>query len=165
MPYSFSLEAILAIGLNNAIGNKGTLPWHIPSELQLFKRITEGHALIMGKTTFASLPSLLSNRHHIVLTNSMPETDGVHIASSMSEALKKAESLNVEKVFLIGGVSVFHEAMNECAVIHVSRIMLAPEADTYFTFNPQHHRIDTSLCFRDPSTQVDILYQRYGRIS
>ena len=165
MSYSFSLEAILAIGSNNAIGNKGTLPWHIPSELRLFKSITEGHALIMGKTTFASLPSTLSNRHHIVLSNTMHATDGVHIASSMSEALIKAEKLDVEKVFVIGGVSVFHDAIHECSVIHISRIMLTPEADTFYTFNPLHHRIDASLCFRDPSTQVDILYQRYRRIS
>jgi dihydrofolate reductase len=164
MSYSFSLEAILAIGLNDAIGNKGALPWHIPSELRLFKSITEGHTIIMGKNTFASLPSLLSNRHHIIISNSMPVTDGVHIVSSMSEALNKADELHSEKVFLIGGVSVFHEALHECSVIHVSRIMLTPEADTYFTFNPQHHRIDTSLCFRDPSTQVDVIYQRYGRI-
>ncbi|MBM4173042.1 MAG: dihydrofolate reductase [Ignavibacteria bacterium] len=164
MSYSFSLEAILAIGLNDAIGNRGTLPWHIPSELRLFKSITEGHTLIMGKNTFASLPSLLSNRHHIILSNTMPVTDGVHIVPSMSAALKKADELHSEKVLLIGGVSVFHEALHECSVIHVSRVMLAPEADTFYAFNPLHHRIDESVCFRDPSTHVDIIYQKYKRI-
>ena len=56
MSHSFSLEAILAIARNNAIGLDGKLPWHLPVELKLFKEVTMHHALIMGRKTFESLP-------------------------------------------------------------------------------------------------------------
>lgn len=164
MSRTFSLEAILAIGLNNAMGMNGTLPWHLPSELHLFKQITEGHALIMGRRTFESLPHLLPNRHHIIISKTLSFKDGPTIVPTLDEALHIAHTLDVEKVFLIGGVNIFEEAIHTCSVIHLSRIMLSPNADIYFQFVPIYHRIAASLCFQDPSTKTDIIYQCYEKI-
>ena len=93
MSHSFSLEAILAIARNNAIGLDGKLPWHLSTELQLFKSITMHHALIMGRRTFESLPGILPNREHIIITQSLNSILGVHIATSVNHALSIAESV------------------------------------------------------------------------
>lgn len=60
--------AVVARADNGVIGRDGGLPWHIPADLQHFKRLTLGKPMIMGRRTFASLPGLLPGRRHIVLT-------------------------------------------------------------------------------------------------
>ena len=160
MSHSFSLEAILAIARNNAIGLDGKLPWHLSTELQLFKSITMHHALIMGRRTFESLPGILPNREHIIITQSLNSILGVHIATSVNHALSIAESLAPQKVFVIGGKRIFDELIPQCNAIHVSRIMRAFNADTFYDFNFQGYTIEQSHSLRDDETGTDILYQK-----
>jgi dihydrofolate reductase len=161
MSQTFSLEAILAIAMNNAIGLQGKLPWHLPSELNLFKEITSGHTLIMGRRTFESLPGILPNREHIVISQSMKALPGIHNASSTDHALSIAGQLSSQKVFVIGGGQVFDALLSKCSVLHVSRIMLEPDADTLYTIDLRGFRIDASHTMRDARQGIDILYQRY----
>lgn len=161
MSHSFSLEAILAIDRNNAIGLHGKLPWHLPSELKLFKEITMHHALIMGRTTFESLPGLLPNREHIIISNTMQMIPGIHIASSVEHALSIAEELVQEKVFVIGGKGIFDALIPRCNAIHVSRIMGEFKADIFYDLNLAKHTIEQSYSLRDAETGIDILYQKY----
>ena len=160
MSHSFSLEAILAIARNNAIGLDGKLPWHLSTELQLFKSITMHHALIMGRRTFESLPGILPNREHIIITQSLNSILGVHIATSVNHALSIAESLAPQKVFVIGGKRIFDELIPQCNAIHVSRIMREFNADTFYDFNFQGYTIEQSHSLRDDETGTDILYQK-----
>jgi len=160
MSHSFSLEAILAIARNNAIGLDGKLPWHLPVELKLFKEITMHHALIMGRKTYESLPGILPNREHIIISQSLNSIHGVHIATSVNHALLIAESLAPQKVFVIGGKRIFDELIPHCNAIHVSRIMREFNADTYYDFNFQGYTIDQSHSLHDVETGTDILYQK-----
>jgi dihydrofolate reductase len=160
MSDSFSLEAILAIARNNAIGLDGKLPWHLPVELKLFKEVTMRHVLIMGRKTYESLPGRLPNREHIIISQSLTSIHGVHIAISVEHALSIAESLAPQKVFVIGGKRIFDELIPQCNVIHVSRIMKEYNADTYYDFNYQGYTIDQSHSLRDVETGTDILYQK-----
>ncbi len=161
MSHSFSLEAILAIDRNNAIGLHGKLPWHLPSELKLFKEITMNHALIMGRTTFESLPGPLPNREHIIISNTMHQIPGMHLASSVEHALSLAKELTKEKVFVIGGKGVFDALIPRCNVIHVSRIMGEFKADTFYELKLTEHTIEQSYSLRDAEAGTDILYQKY----
>ena len=63
-----NLSLIVAIGKNREIGKNNKLLWHIKEDLQFFKEKTIGKTIIMGEKTFYSLPGILSNRKHIVLT-------------------------------------------------------------------------------------------------
>jgi dihydrofolate reductase len=160
MSYSFSLEAILAIAQNNSIGLDGKLPWHLPIELKLFKEVTMHHPLIMGRKTYESLPGILPNREHIIISQSLNSIHGVHIASSVNHALSIAESLSSQKVFVIGGKRIFDELIPQCNTIHVSRIMREFKADTFYDFNIQGYTIEQSHSLRDVETGIDILYQK-----
>ena len=160
MSYPFSLEAIFAIAQNDAIGLKGSLPWHLRTELQLFKSITMHHALIMGRRTFDSLPGHLPHREHIVISSSMKEMQGIHIARSIAEALSIAEHLHREKVFVIGGKTIFEALIPHCTCIHVSRIMGEFEADLFYDINLSGKMIQQSHSLRDKETGIDILYQK-----
>ena len=63
------LTMIAAAAENNALGKDNDLIWHISDDLKRFKRLTSGHAIIMGRKTFESMPKALPNRTNIVLTN------------------------------------------------------------------------------------------------
>ena len=65
-----SYTIIAAIGKNRELGKNNDLIWHLPGDLKFFKETTTGHSIIMGRKTLESLPKLLPNRHHIVLSSS-----------------------------------------------------------------------------------------------
>src|SRR3546814_1278341 len=62
------IVVIMARADNGVIGREGKMPWHLPADLRRFKSLTQGTPMIMGRKTFDSLPGLLEDRRHIVLT-------------------------------------------------------------------------------------------------
>ena len=128
------ISIIVAVGENGAIGKDGKLPWHLPADMKFFKETTTGHSLIMGRLTYESLPGgALPNRRNIVLT-SIPEGDvgKIYEVSSLSEALSLCQK--EEKVFIIGGASVYRQALDlpEVTNIYLTRIHEEFAADTFF---------------------------------
>jgi len=78
------LSIVVAVGKNNIIGKENGLLWHLPNDLKHFRKITEGHTIIMGRKTFESIGRVLPNRRHIVLTRSSDfQVEGVEKASSI----------------------------------------------------------------------------------
>ncbi|MEY3906021.1 MAG: hypothetical protein RIR59_844, partial [Pseudomonadota bacterium] len=80
---------ILARADNGVIGLDGKLPWHLPADLRRFKQLTMGAPMIMGRKTFDSLPGLLPDRRHIVLTrNADWAEDGAETATTIEGAMR-----------------------------------------------------------------------------
>lgn len=105
------ISIIAAVSDNYAIGKNNKLLWHLPADMKRFKDITTKHAVIMGKRTFESLPNgALPNRKNIVLT-SIPEGNysKYYEAVSLRDAIDLCE--HEEEVYIIGGASVFKQAM------------------------------------------------------
>ena len=88
------LALIVAVAHNRVIGKDNTLIWHLPNDLKFFKEKTTGHVIIMGRKTFESLPFLLPNREHWVITRDkgFDAPEGVKIFHS-PEALQKQHVL------------------------------------------------------------------------
>ena len=91
------LGAIVVIAENGAIGNKGGLLCHLPADLKHFKSVTMGSPIIMGRKTFESFPKgPLPGRQNIVVTrNASYQHDGVTVAQSIDEAVKKSDETEV----------------------------------------------------------------------
>ncbi len=123
---------ISAVAKNNVIGKQGKIPWHISEDFARFKEITTGWPVIMGRKTFESLPiKPLPDRLNIVLTSQkgFEEKDAV-VKQSLEEAL---EYCNVfEKVFIIGGQSVYEQGMKYADTLEITRIEKEYEGDTFF---------------------------------
>ena len=82
------ITLIAAASENNALGKDNQLIWHISDDLKRFKRLTSGHAIIMGRKTFESMPKALPNRKNIILTrNRAYKANDAFVAHTIEEAL------------------------------------------------------------------------------
>lgn len=127
------VSIICALAENGAIGNKGDLLYHLRADLQRFKALTTGHTVVMGRRTFESLPKgALPNRRNIVLTRQADySAPGIEVYSNLDEALACCGA--DEHVFIIGGASVYAEAMPHAERLYLTHIHATPdEADVYF---------------------------------
>jgi dihydrofolate reductase len=124
------VSAVVAASDNNVIGKDGGLPWHVSSDLKLFKEITLGKPVIMGRRTWESLPRKpLPGRRNIVITRN-PDyvADGAEIVRSVDEAL--AVCAGEPEVSIIGGGQVYEQAMSRTDRIYLTRIHLEVDGDT-----------------------------------
>ncbi|HTY60031.1 MAG TPA: dihydrofolate reductase [Bacteroidota bacterium] len=131
------LAIIAAIGHRRAIGKDGKLPWHIPEDLKRFKRLTTGHAVLMGRGTWESLGRALPGRRNVVLSSS--PLAGVESYSSIEDALGALSS--VGKVFVIGGGDVYAQLLERADEIYLTVVDREVEADTFFP--PYEHLLGT----------------------
>lgn len=126
------ITLIMAHASDGAIGHQGGLPWpHHPEDMRRFREATLGEAVIMGRTTWESLPSPLQYRHNIVITSRPDRIDKTQAdaVTSIDEALKVAGNSHP---FFIGGKTIYSQAM-----IYVNHFLLTEihgrwPADTYF---------------------------------
>jgi len=122
------LALVVAIARNRAIGIDGKLPWHIPEDLKRFKRLTTGHAVIMGRRTYESIGRPLPNRRNIVVTaRSLP---AVETYPTLSQALVALSG--VERVFVIGGGRLYKEALPKADELYLTLVEREVDADTFF---------------------------------
>lgn len=120
------ISIIAACDKNNLIGLDGGIPWHIPDDLKRFKELTDGHAVVMGRGTFDSIGrNPLPNRFNVVITSNEQfgrNRDGVLFANNHEEALKACAMSFYYDVYIIGGESIYREAMGYADRILLTRI-------------------------------------------
>lgn len=127
------IAIIAAIDKNNALGFKNRLLFYLPDDLKRFKALTTGHTVVMGRKTFDSLPKgALPNRRNIVLSRSTRlELPGAEVYASLEEVL--LHCADDEQVFIMGGASVYKQAMPLADRLYMTEIDAeAAEADVYF---------------------------------
>jgi len=122
---------IVAMTNDRLIGAGGGLPWHLPGDLRLFKRLTSGGILIMGRKTHASIGRPLPGRHNIVLSRSLQELPGVQVCAGFQAALAVARRHH-HPVFVIGGGEVYRQALPLAGELHISWIEGDFNGDCYF---------------------------------
>lgn len=127
---------------SRAIGKDNQLLWDIPEDLQHFKEITSGHPVIMGEKTYHSIGRPLPRRTNIVLTdNPAFQAEGVIAAASLPEAFQKAGEIDQEEVFVIGGGSVYRQALPFADRLYLTLVEGDFEADTFFPEYPEFTKI------------------------
>ena len=123
----------MAIDEAGAIGREGGLLCRLPDDLKHFKRLTTGHAIIMGRKTFESFPSgALPNRQNIVISrNRRYSAEGVVTARNLEQALSLADREG--EIFIIGGAQIYALALETVDTIYLTRIHHTfADADTFF---------------------------------
>jgi dihydrofolate reductase len=129
------ISMIVAMDEQGLIGSDNRLPWHFPEDLQYFKAVTQGHDLLMGRRTFESILSYrgktLPNRHHYVLSTTksyqLPEVSRVKdLEAFLADYPPRRE------LFVIGGASVYRQALPRTQRLYLTRIPGKYTGETYF---------------------------------
>lgn len=158
---------VVAAAANNTIGVDGDLPWDIPEDLQHFKDITNGHALIMGRKTFESIGRPLPNRLNVIITrNSDYSHEGVVVASSLEEALRicKTRAADYGNVIdIVGGGEIYSQSLALVDEIHITRVHQEIDGDTKYPDIPVDQFELISESHRE--TPVQFTFQTYKRVS
>ena len=126
------ISLIVAMASNRVIGDRGDIPWKIPGEQKMFKEITLGHAVIMGRKTYESLIRPLPERTNIVVTRQTDyKAPGCIIAQDLDRAIKSVATGESE-AFIIGGGQLYHETIPVADRIYVTLIPRKIPGDTFF---------------------------------
>ena len=129
------MNLIVNADKNWGIGKNNELLVHIPNDMKMFRQMTTGKVVVMGRKTLESFPNglPLKNRTNIVLTGNkdynVKDAIIVHTVEELLEEIKKYPS---EEVYCIGGDSVYKQLLPYCDTAHVTKIDFAYEADSYF---------------------------------
>jgi dihydrofolate reductase len=124
------LSLIVAASANGAIGKDNHLPWRLPADLKRFKALTLNHPVIMGRKTFESIGKPLPGRTNLVVTNQPNlKACGCLVAHSLEEALERCR--DEEEVFVIGGETLYREALPLAGRIYLTSIHQDFEGDRF----------------------------------
>lgn len=129
------LSIIVAVAKNGVIGKDNALIWHLPNDLQYFKKLTTNHIIVMGRNTLESLPFKLPNRTHWVVTTQkdyVAPFEGVRVFHSLEEMLAAVQELSNEEVFCIGGAHFYESCLPYVDRIYRTDINHEFEGDAYF---------------------------------
>lgn len=132
-----TLSIIVAMANNRAIGKDNQLLWHLPEDLQYFKRTTMGKPIVMGRKTFESIGRPLPGRLNIVITRQKEwQHDGVKVVHTIDEALKLAEAQSIidgmDEVMVIGGAEIYKTALPVADKLYVTRVDADIDGDAFF---------------------------------
>ena len=128
---TLTYTGVVAMAADRAIGLNNTMPWRLPDDLKLFKRLTMGHPILMGRKTWESLGRPLPGRQNIVLTRSANyQAEGALVIHDLAE-LNNIELMHPE-VMVIGGAQIYELMLPLMQGIYVSEVAGEWEADTWF---------------------------------
>ena len=125
------ISLIAALGRDRVIGRDGGLPWHLPADLKRFKELTLGHPIIMGRKTHESIGRALPGRANLVVTRQRDyRAEGCVVVGSLEEALSYA--VDDDEVFVIGGASLYAEALPVATRMYLTYVDGEFDGDVYF---------------------------------
>ena len=156
---------IVAVADNWGIGVKGGLPWHLSEDLKYFKATTSGCPVIMGRTTYFSLPFRpLKGRKNIVLNLGGDPIPEACCVLSFEDAYAAAEP--AQKCFVIGGASVYRAAVADMDKLYITHVhTVVEEADVFFPeIDPAVWKVESrSEMHTDPETGFEFEFVVYTR--
>ena len=161
------MNIIVAVYSDWGIGCSGTQPIVLPEDRKFFKETTDGGTVIVGRRTFEDFGGKpLPNRRNIIITNDRNfKADGAVVVHSAIEALSEVKREDPNKVFVIGGQSIYTMLMPACKCAYVTKIELAPQSDTFFPDldnKPGWQLFERSETFE--SNGVKYSFWTYGRV-
>ncbi len=125
------ISIIVAMAENRVIGRDNDLPWRLPADLKHFKALTVGKPIIMGRKTWESLPGLLPDRPHIIVTRDPNyRAEGCSVVHTLDEAVCMAA--DAPEVMVIGGAMLYGEAIPQAWRIYLTEVHAEVEGDVHF---------------------------------
>ncbi|AND84939.1 dihydrofolate reductase [Clostridium tyrobutyricum] len=150
------LSIIAILNQNNLIGRDNKLIWHISRDLKRFKYLTSDKTVIMGRKTFESLPGILPDRDHIIITrnkNYAVSDKKVTVIHDITSILKYMYCK--KEAFVIGGGEIYKQLLPYCNKLYLTEVISDETGDTYF---PKFNRCDYHIVEYDKYFEQNIEY-------
>lgn len=148
---------IVAMTRDRVIGKDNQMPWHLPEDLKLFKKLTSGNTVIMGRRTYQSIGKPLPNRNNIVISKSKIDIPGADGCQSLEEAMAKAEGFG-KKIFFIGGAEIYRQALPLADYLYISWLKQDHPGDAYF---PEYNQSEwQAVSEKEYHDFTNILYKK-----
>ncbi|MBV1879455.1 MAG: dihydrofolate reductase [Pseudomonadales bacterium] len=156
-----SLHIIAACASNLVIGQGTQIPWRVEGEQKIFKQITMGGVLIMGRITYESIGRPLPGRTTIIVSrNSDLSQSGCIMANSIKQAIEIGKRSDQE-IYIAGGGDIYRQTLPLADIVHLTTIDIEVEGDIYFPpFPTSNFELTETTSY---STNMDFVYQRYQR--
>lgn len=144
------LSMIIAAAENRVMGKDNQMPWHLPNDLQYFKRSTMGKPMIMGRKTYESLGKPLPGRPHIIITRQADyqapnANEQVQVVTNLADAISAAQALvagtDEQETMVIGGAEICSLAFPQTERLYLTQVHAEVDGDVYFPeFDPNEWR-------------------------
>jgi dihydrofolate reductase len=171
-----SFQVIVAMDRQRGIGREGDMPWHLPSDLKYFAKITKGDAaekggalntVIMGRKTWDSIPERfrpLAGRSNIVISRQTDLCiDGAQLAGSLEQALEMADGSS--ECFVIGGATIYELALThpDCSDLFITEIDSEFDCEVFFPALDHFERVEQGAVKSDGA--LNLRFCRWRRRS
>jgi dihydrofolate reductase len=160
------VSIVVAMAENRVIGQGNALPWRLPEDLKAFKRLTSGHAVVMGRKTFESIGKPLPQRLNIVISRQQDyDAAGAKVVASLERAMEVARQAGQQEVFIIGGEAIYRLALPLADRLYLTRVHGEVEGDVRF---PQLDEaawelVEQRRCEADERHAFAYTFERYER--
>lgn len=161
---------VAAVASNGVIGNKGELPFRLPSDMKRFKALTTGHPVVMGRLTHESIGRPLPGRPNIVVSGDPDyRAEGCEVYDDLTVALERAAQmaggLGKDAVFVLGGGQIYAQTIDEADRLEITHVDKAADGDVRFpAIDPDRWQVvsDTqaAVCERDEAPMRFVTYRR-----
>lgn len=144
------INIIVASDKNGVIGSGNKLPWHLPTDLQMFKNLTKGNTVVMGRKTYESMPFYpkgLPGRNNVIISRTLKEVPGCMVVDSFETYMNYLTIVNKqEHVWIIGGGEIYRQALKYATSIYHTEVETEIEkGDTYFNIPEEELKTYTLL--------------------
>ena len=160
------LSMIVAHAENRVIGKDNDMPWHLPADLQYFKKVTIGKPIVMGRKTYESIGRPLPGRMNIVISRDANyKAEGIETATTVQEALSLAG--DVEEVMVIGGGAIYKFCMEAADRLYITHINATIDGDTEFppySIDRDWEKVSSEFRPSDEKNAYDLDFCVYERV-
>ena len=126
------ISLVVAMDQNRVIGKDNQLPWHLPADLQYFKKVTMGNPIVMGRKTFDSIGRVLPGRENVIVTRNRDYINADCTILHSIEDVKHFADTTEKEVMIIGGAEIFKEVLPVADRLYITKIHAEFTGDTYF---------------------------------
>jgi dihydrofolate reductase len=159
------ISHIFAMDQNRVIGKDNRLPWHLPADLAYFKKVTMGHAIMMGRKTFESIGRPLPGRENVIVTrNRSFRAEGCTVLHSLEEVRQFAANRD-DEVFVIGGAELFQATLPVADRLYITKIEASFPGDTFYPAfdESQWQLVSYTKGIKDEKNPYDYAFMVYER--
>ena len=149
------ISIIAAIGKNGELGKNNDLIWHIKDDLQNFKNLTMNKYIVMGASTYASLPKRLEGRKYVVLSKHLKEIENGLLFNNLDDLIEFINKQD-EEIMIIGGASIYKLFISYADKLYLTEIDDTSDADTYF---PDFDKSKYKCCILKENSDNELKYK------